>query len=341
MKYKILSSDLFFCRTLDFFDIYLETQAGKSKKTVKSYRDALTIFRRFIYEEKKKSITTFKFKDCTYEFVLDYIAYLRTSLNYAPSSVNQRIAALKTYLCYAADCDISIQQSYLMIKNVPFLAVPKVLRPIMDKEVLLDILAAPKNGKLAIRDKMILILLFDTAIRVAELLSLKISDVNLCVVNPYIRVHGKGDKERIVAITKRTAEHLVAYILYFHQQSKKRESPLFYTIIKEKMNTMSERNVERIVTKYATMIRANHSSMPENISPHTFRRTRATGLYQDGVALELVSRILGHSSTITTRQYAVPSQEMLRNAMENTGYDSADPLWLGHEDELMNLCGLR
>jgi hypothetical protein len=73
-----------------------------------------------------------------------------------------------------------------------------------------------------------------------------------------------------------------------------------------------------------------------------FSRTRATNLYQDGTELELISRILGHSSTETTRIYAVPSLEMMRKAME-TGNMSTDekPLWPDDEAEIARICGLR
>ena len=73
-----------------------------------------------------------------------------------------------------------------------------------------------------------------------------------------------------------------------------------------------------------------------------FRRTRATGLYQGGVPLELVSRILGHSSVETTKVYAKPSLEMMREAMESASpLPGGSPAWVGCEDELARLCGLR
>ena len=73
------------------------------------------------------------------------------------------------------------------------------------------------------------------------------------------------------------------------------------------------------------------------------RRTRATGLYQDGVELELVSRILGHSSTQTTRIYATPSMKMMQEAMRGSigGMPEEEPLWTDNEDELARICGLR
>ena len=105
---------------------------------------------------------------------------------------------------------------------------------------------------------------------------------------------------------------------------------------------MSPGNVERIVKKYADQVRSDYPEMPEKVYPHMMRRTRATNLYQDGVELELVSRILGHSSTQTTRIYAAPSVEMLREAMENQNeVPDEKPLWEGKEEELARLCGLR
>ena len=188
---------------------------------------------------------------------------------------------------------------------------------------------------------MILILLYDSAVRVSELLSLNVSSVNLDAEIPYLRIYGKGNKERIVAITDATASHIKNYLKVYHQAGD-HDSPLIYTVIKGRKDRMSVGNVERIIKKYANKIRPEHPDLPEHCYPHMVRRTRATNLYQDGTELELISRILGHSSTETTRIYAVPSVEMMRKAME-TGNLSTDekPLWPDDEAEMAHLCGLR
>lgn len=105
---------------------------------------------------------------------------------------------------------------------------------------------------------------------------------------------------------------------------------------------MSTGNVERILNKYAEMIRPQHPNLPQKLYPHMLRRTRACGLYPSGVELELVSRILGHTSTQTTRIYASPSIEMLKAAMENNSVDISETAeWLDNEEELARLCGIR
>lgn len=145
-------------------------------------------------------------------------------------------------------------------------------------------------------------------------------------------------------MTDRTADHLNKYNGLYHSGAYAMDDmPLFYTVIKGHVGRMSPGNVERIINKYAAKTRPKHPELPEHVHPHMFRRTRATNLYQDGVDLEMVSRILGHSSTITTRIYATPSVEMMRRAMEGKADASPaeDKLWPDDEDELAKLCGLR
>lgn len=105
------------------------------------------------------------------------------------------------------------------------------------------------------------------------------------------------------------------------------------------ISRMSAGNIERLIQKYADMAREKSSSIPEKVYPHMLRRSRATHLYRNGVELELVSRILGHSSTETTRIYATPSLEMIRKAMESVETPDTEetPLWLGNEEEMVRL----
>ena len=128
-------------------------------------------------------------------------------------------------------------------------------------------------------------------------------------------IHGKGDKERSVSITDATVAHLKKYLRQFHPEMLP-EQPLFYTKIKGSIAPMSPGNVSRIINKYADAIRSEHPNLPKHLHCHMFRRTRATGLYRNGVELEMISVILGHSSTETTRIYATPSIEMLGEAIE-------------------------
>ena len=342
MKNRILSQELFFSKTNDFLNTYLPNQAARSKHTIKTYQDGLTVFRKYITDTMKISIRIFRVSDCTHDFLLEYMAFLKDS-GCAESTCNNRIAAIRAYLWYVANGDVSMQSIAIGASKVPFLREVKSVKKTISEETFAALLSAPeKETKFGIRDRVIMILLYDSAIRVSELLGLSISSLNLNASIPYIRVHGKGDKERVVSLTDKTAAHLRSYMTIYHPNLQA-DRPLFYTVIKGNLSAMSTGNVERLIKKYAEKIRPEHPNLPEKVHPHMFRRTRATNLYQNGVELELISRILGHSSTQTTRIYATPSMKMLKEAMGTTteGIPEEEPLWMEDEAELARLCGLR
>lgn len=345
MKNKELQTEtLFFSMTLEFLETYLPRQLGRSPKTIKSYRDSLTVFRRYLYEEHHLSVTTFKFNDCNQKCIQDFIIYLKNNGN-SSGTCNQRLTALKSYLWFAADRNIAIQSVTLSISRVPQCKVAKKEKETLNEEALAIILQQPKNTKMGLRDRVIMILLYDSALRIEELLCLVLKDLSLQTDNPYIRISGKGNKERIVAITPKTAEHLKQYLSVYHKNELDMNKYVFYTKIKGVTDRMSPGNVERFINQYAESARTECSQMPSKVYPHMFRRTRATDLYQNGVELELVSRILGHSSTETTKVYAKPSIEMLRKAIESVETPeqaNEKPLWSTcSEEEMAKLCGLR
>lgn len=333
--------ELFFSKTHEFLDKYLLSQCSRSPHTIKAYRDALTIFRRYV-TSRKLSLKTFSFDDCNRDFLLDFLEFLQHE-GYEKSSCNQRLAAIKSYMWYVADGDITWQQNALMISRIPSLKNPEKEKDILNEDCLKAILSAPDNSNKGIRDATIMIVLYDSAIRLSELLALNTSDINLREATPYLRIKGKGDKERIVSISNNAANYLKTYIDKFHHCSIIKSNYLFYTVIHGDTHAMSANNVARIINKYAEAIREQHPELPKKVHAHMFRRTRATNLYQNDIELELVSRILGHSSTQTTRIYAKPSLEMIKSAMNksNPELNNEKPLWPDSEDEFARICGLR
>ena len=339
---KLLPQDLFFSRTSDFLDIFLVSQCNKSIKTSDSYRDALTVFKRYVIC-RGKNILTFRYTDCTYEFLLDYKEYLGRELHYEPSSINQRLAAIKAYMKYSYGCDPSLLQVYLSVDAVPFSSVPKVQREILSEEDVAFLLNQPPSSKKGLRDTLILSILFDAAIRLDELVQLTVGDIyrqNGCT---YLLIHGKGNKERKVSLDQRTVALLDVFLKEYHTGMVDGQAPLIYTVARGETKAMSHRNIQKMIKKYETQAAKAGREMPP-IHPHLFRRSRASNLYQNGTPIEMVSRFLGHSSVETTKDhYAYPSLEQMREAMEAGRHVEKEeqPLWVGHEDELAHLCGLR
>ena len=344
MKRKILKENLFFSMTWDYLNIFLPSQNQKSNKTVKAYCDALTIFRRYVSEECKLSIEEFEFEKLTYDFILDYRIFLENK-GYKPKTVNHRISVIAAYIKYVAMKKTELMQIYLNVSEVPYVKETQEIKEIIENpEALQMLLSSPKPSKIGIRDQIIMTILYDSAIRADELINLDLLDVNINNDVPYLRIYGKGSKERIVPISENTVLLIQNYIRIYHASG--RTSPFIYTIINGRKNRMSERNIERILEKYGDIVRKIYSDIPARIHPHMLRRTRATGWYRDGVPIETIAVLLGHSNIQTTRKsYAKPSAEMLKSEISKSDTPlieelSEKTLW-ENDDELARLCGLR
>lgn len=344
MKRKILKENLFFSMTWDYLNIFLPSQNQKSNKTVKAYCDALTIFRRYVSEECKLSIEEFEFEKLTYDFILDYRIFLENK-GYKPKTVNHRISVIAAYIKYVAMKKTELMQIYLNVSEVPYVKETQEIKEIIENpEALQMLLSSPKPSKIGIRDQIIMTILYDSAIRADELINLDLLDVNINNDVLYLRIYGKGSKERIVPISKNTVLLIQNYIRIYHALG--RSSPFIYTIINGRKNRMSERNIERILEKYGDIVRKIYSDIPARIHPHMLRRTRATGWYRDGVPIETIAVLLGHSNIQTTRKsYAKPSAEMLKSEISKSDTPlieelSEKKLW-ENNDELARLCGLR
>lgn len=342
-KNGIPVEELFFCQTWNFLHIYIPKQKDGSSSTAKNYKQGLKAFRIYINEVAAVSTNKFQFKDCTYDFVLDYRNYLRDVKDYKETTVNNRLAVLKSYMKYVSARDISLQQFAFSISEVPFLRAPVMMQPIIeDTEALAAILNMPKNTRKGLRDKVLMSILYDGGIRVQELVLLELRDVCLDTEELYLHIHGKGNKERKVCLSEKTAALVRQYVKEFHS-SRNKDTPFIYTVIKGKQDRMSIRNIQKLIKKYADKVRADYPTLPDSVSPHTFRRTRGTNLYRDGVALPIVSLLLGHADIKTTSDhYALPSMEQLRSVLSKGTniVPEEEALWPDDEDEISRLCGL-
>ena len=263
------------------------------------------------------TILTFRYADCTYAFLLEYKEYLAKELHYGPSSINQRLAAIKAYMKYSYGCDPSLLQVYISVDAVPFFSVPKVQREVLDEEEVSFLLTQPPASRRGLRDTLIMSVLFDAAVRLDELVHLTLGDIYRKDGCTYLLIHGKGNKERKVSLDQRTVALLEAYIREYHPgDTGTIGKPLIYTMSNGEVKPMSHRNIQKMIKKYEAQAAKAGWDMPP-VHPHLLRRSRATNLYQNGTPIEVVSRFLGHSSVETTMEhYAYPSLEQMRKAME-------------------------
>jgi integrase/recombinase XerD len=224
-----------------------------------------------------------------------------------------------------------------MVQCQQILAIPfqHCARPTVDylsAEELAAILAQPDlatdTGR---RDAVMLSLLYDTGARVQELVDLSVRDVRLD--SPaQIRLTGKGRKTRVVPLLSATVELLAKYMREHRLDGPERiDSPLFFNRLGEHL---SRSGVRYLLMKYTENARKEKPSLPDKISPHTLRHSKAMHLLQAGNPAPVIQAILGHADIRSIDIYARADIEMKRRALEKAttmAPSGTFPSWQGNK----------
>ncbi|HBI61179.1 MAG TPA: hypothetical protein DDY31_08215, partial [Lachnospiraceae bacterium] len=169
-----------------------------------------------------------------------------------------------------------------------------------------------KTGR---RNQMMLILYYDTAARISELLEMTVSQLHLDADIAYLTILGKGRKYRNIPLMDKTVSHLKSYLHAFHRDTSV-DCPLFYARSHGKIHSLSHDTVETMIKKYSKVCVENGTSMPEQPHCHMIRKTRAMDLYKNGMPLAHIQQLLGHENMSTTSGfYAFATIETLSKSM--------------------------
>ena len=148
-----------------------------------------------------------------------------------------------------------------------------------------------------------MILMYATAARINEILSIKIEDIHIEVDKPYITVVGKGGKIRTLYLLPKAISHLKAYIREFHGVKSPNEAYLFYSRNHGIYGKLSDVAVNKQLKKHADAARLSCKEVPDNMHAHIFRHAKATHWMDDGMQIVQISYLLGHSNLNTTMKY--------------------------------------
>ena len=282
------------------------------------------------------------------EHALDYLEIERRC---GVVTRNNRLAAVRVFLEYAADRDVTTAFLFEDIKKVPVkkpdhaMAIEYMSMAAIKAIVEQTDAATPKG----LRDRVFIILMYDTGARIQEMIDIKLCDLRITKI-PTIVLHGKGSKIRSVPLMEKTVQHLMKYLsLFHHNVPLYSEVPLFYSEMRGQRNPLSDRCVRYLLKDYGEKARGSCPEVPKNIHPHLFRHSRAMHLYQQGMDLTLMSQWLGHANLETTQVYAYADTEHKRNAIaaatpaDNFLHAKLAPerFTVSDEDTLKRLMGLR
>lgn len=290
---------------LDKFLVYLQVEKNVSAMTLVSYQTDLLQFLDFLVNTQA-SLTA----PITHLTIREYLAYLQNR-SLKRTTIARKLAALRSFFKYLTREGL-ISNNPLNKVSTPKVdkRLPRFLSP-TEAQILVE---APKgNSPAAFRDRAILETLYGCGLRVGELTKLNLPDLDFEV--EYIRVQGKGDKERIVPLGSFAAQALKAYILngrsYFlkNNPSPRVEEALF---LNKNGGRLSVRTIRNLVKQYGQV-----SGLKGPISPHTLRHSYATHLLDGGADLRSVQELLGHVQMSTTQIYTHVTKERLKKVYKN------------------------
>lgn len=281
---------------IDQFLNYLLVEKGLSKKTLEAYSRDIIRYRNFLAENKS---TTFCEQDTA--LILKHLIQLRKAGLAARSRARHLVAIRGFYRFLVQEKILRNDPARLIDLPKSGLKLPHVLTT-AEIELLLN--APDADKRTGIRDAAMLELLYAAGLRVSELVNLKLRDVNLEA--GYVRIFGKGSKERIVPIGSHAREKINTYLKIARSQSlKQRSSP--YLFIARAGNPMTRQGFWKLLQRYATQAGLN-----KKITPHSLRHSFASHLLEGGADLRAVQIMLGHVDISTTQIYTHVTRDHLK-----------------------------
>ena len=279
-------------KLINNFKNYLELERNYSNNTSLSYVKDVTLFSDFI----KKDLLLVDKKDIE--------KYIR-SLNKSSKTISHVISSLKSFYNY-----------YMRMGNINSNPTDEIDRPKIEKKIpefltleeISSLLNFKVNNEFEARNKAILELLYSSGLRISELTSLELSNIDLdeCLV----RVMGKGSKEIIVPLGDYAIEALKEYIYFYRPMLNKNNSS--YIFLNNRGGVLSRQFIFKVIKEECIK-----KGIRKNVSPHTLRHTFATHLLKNGADLRIIQELLGHENLSTTQIYTHLTNDKLKHDYED------------------------
>lgn len=272
-------------------------------KTTKSYSIDLRQFTDFILIQNTKWYTK--------KSVEKYIDILHNK--YKPKSVKRKIASLKAFFHYLEieeiieinpfhKIQVKYKEPFILPKTIPLNIIEQIIKFAYTEQ---NNSTTYYSKKIALRNTLILELLFATGMRISELCTLSLDSLDLS--DYVIKIHGKGSKERLIQICNKNIQNLINQYCKEFQFELSCKNFLF---INRLGNRLSEQSVRNMIADYA-----NRANIHLHITPHMFRHSFATLLLEEDVDIRYIQQMLGHSSITTTQIYTHTSINKQKNIL--------------------------
>jgi integrase/recombinase XerD len=284
---------------------------GLRPTSVRSYRDALRLFLRFVATDTGRRITKLTLADLSFERVLQFLRHLEEERGNGVRTRNHRLAFLHTFFDYLG---ARVPEMLAIAERVAAIPTKRVAPPethFLERDQIAALFAAlPSRGPSALRDRALLLFLYNTGARVQEVADLRAADLDLGASRA--RLHGKGDKWRTCPLWKETVRQLRGLL---DQGSTDRLDAAVFT--SRGGRPLTRFGIYKIVRRHTDhLVSRKDSGGHRRISPHVFRHTTAVHLLEAGVEVNVIRGWLGHVSLDTTHRYAEINVRAKQQALE-------------------------
>lgn len=286
-----------FAHELNDFLCYIRSEKGLSKNSIEAYQRDILALIATLESRHLRSFTSVSAAD-----IVAHLKQMKASC-YASSSICRALIALKVLFRFLK------REGCLSHNPASYLETPKLwqsLPEVLTVEEMENLLAQPNvTTAIGARDLAILELLYSSGLRISELCNLTINDVD----DQYIKVFGKGRKERIVPIGSKALAAIDHYLLYY--RCRYDSDKLLQLFLSKNGNPIDRIAMWEMVKKYALK-----GGIAKNISPHTLRHSFATHLLDNGADLRVIQELLGHKSISSTDRYTHVSRSQLQQVFQ-------------------------
>ena len=313
----------------EFISRYLPNEKGASANTIAAYRDTFVLLLRFMRDSKGLNVEKLTFAKIQRTTIVEFLDWIQQQRGCGNTTRNARLAAIHSFYRYVQYEHPALLDECQKILAIKFKNSPKDNLNYLTVEGIKLLLRQPDTTTAKGRRNLALLsLIYDTGARVQEVIDLTPASLRLDKP-PTIKIVGKGNKARLVPMLDAQVELLRNYLTEHRlDQPAANRYPLFCNSRKEKL---TRAGVNYIIHKYCQKARAeNPAIVPDKITCHSLRHSKAMHLLQAGVNLVYIRDILGHVSVQTTEVYARVDSKHKRTALEkayvNVNPDE-EPLW--------------
>ncbi len=296
-----------------FFEDYLKCQKGLSTASIRSYRDGLRLFLQFVAQDTKRAISRLTLADLSAERVRRFLSTLEAERANHIRTRNQRLSALRVFFNYLGTHVPEMLVEAERVAATPMKRVPPPETCFLERDDMTALFASlPTTGWWALRDRALLLFLYNTGARVQEVADLRVSHLEL-QTQPRVHLHGKGNKWRVCPLWQET----VALLQQLLAQSPSRNNSDHPVFTSYRGQALTRYGIYKLVRRHtAHLEKCGADTMPRRVSPHVFRHSTAVHLLESGVEVNVIRAWLGHVSLETTNRYAEITLRMKAEALQ-------------------------